>query len=217
MVGTLFVTGDRLTKPRSRIRAQNEERILDAALDIFAEFGFKGASMAQISEQSGISKANIHYYFKRKSDIYIAVMQRTLNIWLGPLADLDPNGDPKEELTKYIALKMEFSRKYPAASRLFASEMLHQAPILKNYLETDLRALVSRKTSVIQSWIKDDKLIDVDPYHLLFLIWSSTQHYADFMPQIKAVTERNMTKKDFEAAAKSLTQIIFGGILPDGT
>ena len=47
--------------------------------------------------------------------------------------------------------------------------------------------MVERKAAVIQHWIDQGKLAPIDPYHLIFLIWAATQHYADFAPQVKAV------------------------------
>ncbi len=205
-------------RPRSRIQAKNEECILDAAEEVFADFGFRGTTMDQIAASADMSKPNVHYYFKRKSDIYSAVLQRVLNIWLSPFDELDVDRDPEQELSKYIKLKIEYSRKYPAASKVFASEILQGAPILQSILETDLKSLVERKIGVLNQWMEDGKLVQVEPYHLIFLIWAATQHYADFMPQIKAVTgKKKLSKKDFEAAESSICKIILRGILVDNS
>jgi TetR/AcrR family transcriptional regulator len=53
----------------------------------------------------------------------------------------------------------------------------------------------------------------VDPYHLIFMIWGATQHYSDFMPQIRAVTGTRFKKADFEAARNSICSIILRGVL----
>ncbi len=53
-----------------RIRARNEAKIRRAAIDVFSRKGFDGARMADISRLSGLPHANIHYYFKTKTEIY---------------------------------------------------------------------------------------------------------------------------------------------------
>ncbi|MDB5458967.1 MAG: putative transcriptional regulator [Caulobacteraceae bacterium] len=59
------------------------------------------------------------------------------------------------------------------------------------------------------------KLKPIDPYHLIFLIWGATQHYADFMPQVKAVMNvRRLTKAHFAAVEESICSIVLGGIIP---
>ena len=115
------------TKPvvNTRIQARNKEVILDAALDIFSAFGFRGATVDQIASKSDMSKPNLLYYFRRKEDIYVALLEHTLSDWLKPLAELNPAGDPLTELSRYISAKMEMSDANPKASRLFANEILH--------------------------------------------------------------------------------------------
>jgi len=199
---------------KTRIQIKNEKKILDAAEKVFASYGYHGATIDRIAEKADMSKPNLHYYFKRKKDLYIAVLTRTLEIWLAPLSELDANGDPEEELRKYIVEKVEMSRTQPAASRLFANEILQGAPFVKPYLTTELREIVTRKTQVIRAWIDAGKLRPVDPYHLIFLIWAGTQHYADFVPQIKAVMSTpRLTKQDFDEAAESLCRIMLHGVL----
>jgi TetR/AcrR family transcriptional regulator len=199
---------------KTKIQLKNEERILDAAQEVFATYGYQGATIDEVAKRAGISKPNLHYYFKRKRDLYLAVLRRTLEIWLVPLRELDPAGDPSVEIGNYIEQKVQLSRRYPAASRVFANEIMQGAPFLKGYLQTHLREIVQRKTAVIQHWIDQGKLAPIDPYHLIFLIWAATQHYADFVPQIKAVMNvPRLTQAHFRKVEQSLSTIILHGVL----
>lgn len=199
---------------KTRIQLRNEARILDAAVEVFATYGYHGATIDEIAERAGISKPNLHYYYERKKDLYLAVLRRILEIWLVPLRELDRNGDPAVELGNYIAHKVELSQQFPAASRVFANEIVQGAPFLKKYLQTNLRAVVERKAAVIQHWVKQRKLAPIDPYHLIFLIWAATQHYADFVPQIKAVMNvSRLTPGHFRKVEQSLSRIILQGVL----
>ena len=201
---------------KTRIQLRNEERILDAAQEVFATYGYQGATIDEVAHRAGISKPNLHYYFKRKRDLYLAVLRRTLEIWLVPLRELDRTGDPAEEIGNYIAQKVQLSRRFPAASRVFANEIVQGAPFLKGYLQTDLRKVVERKAAVIQHWIDEGKLAPIDPYHLIFLIWAATQHYADFIPQIKAVMNvSRLNQAHFRKVEQSLSRIILHGVLAE--
>ena len=122
---------------KTRIQLRNEARILDAAQDVFATYGYEGSTIDEVADRAGISKPNLHYYYKRKKDLYLAVLRRTLEIWLIPLRELDRNGDPALEIGNYIAQKVELSRKFPAASRVFANEIVQGAPFLKGYLRKE--------------------------------------------------------------------------------
>ena len=172
---------------KTRIQTQNEELILDAALEVFSAYGFRGTTVDQIAAKCGLSKPNLLYYFRRKEDIYIAVLERTLTGWLEPLRALDAAGDPIAELSAYISAKIRMSRDNPEASRLFANEILHGAPAIGKYLKGPLKDLVDEKAAVIRSWIAEGRLAAIDPHHLIFAIWATTQHYADFDAQIRAV------------------------------
>ena len=195
---------------------QNQERILTAALTEFSQFGFRGTTVDQIAEGSGMSKANILYYFKRKNDIYLAVLERTLDNWLEPLESMDPNGNPAEELWKYMQIKIQLSRSAPEASRLFASEILQGAPLLKPFLENELKAVVIEKCKVLQQWIDEGKIVDAPPLHLLFIIWAATQHYADFATQIEALGTGD-EEQTYADAEKTLQQVLLRGMLTTRT
>jgi TetR/AcrR family transcriptional regulator len=171
----------------TRIQATNKEVILDAALQVFSTYGFRGSTVDQIAAKAGMSKPNLLYYFRRKQDIYVAVLERTLDDWLMPLRALDPSGDPVAEISRYISAKMEMAKAKPSASRLFANEILHGAPMIAPFLKGPLKALVDEKAAIIRRWSEEGKIAGVDPHLLIFAIWAVTQHYADFDVQIRAI------------------------------
>ena len=78
-----------------------------------------------------------------------------------------------------------------------------------------LKALVEEKAEVLRHWAKAGKIRDVDPYHLIFLIWATTQHYADFAPQIEALTGSGIHDDRFrKGALETLSALLFEGLLP---
>ena len=199
----------------TRIQTRNREIILEAALPVFSAYGFRGSTIDQIARRAGMSKPNLLYYFRRKDDIYEAVLERTLAQWLAPLEEVDPAGDPVEELRRYITLKLQMSRDNPDASRLFANEVLNGAPIIKPFLETRLRELVQDKAAVIRGWVSQGRLAPVDPVHLIFVIWATTQHYADFAVQIRAILGDQVDKAGFaEQSAQAILSVVLNGIRP---
>jgi TetR/AcrR family transcriptional regulator len=190
--------------PKTRIQSQNEALILDAALDVFSVYGFRGTTIDQIAAKCGLSKPNLLYYFKNKERIYEAVLERTLALWLEPLQALDQTKDPIEELTRYIDAKLASTFARPEASRLFANEILHGAPHVASFLKGPLRELVANKAKVIRAWIAEGRLQPVEPEHLIFAIWSVTQHYADFAVQVEAVLGTKPPAKQVKAAVRDV-------------
>jgi len=200
-------------KKRSRIQAINRASILKAALDVFSSDGYRGATIDRIAERAGLSKTNVLYYFPSKEDIYRTVLQTTIEEWLEPLKAIDPDGDPIEELRRYISVKLEMSEKNPEGSRLFANEIQRGAPLMLDFLRTDLKALVDEKAKTIRKWISEGEIAAVDPYHLIFVIWATTQHYADFEVQIRALLGSQVDRPGFrDQAAQAVLSIILNGI-----
>jgi TetR/AcrR family transcriptional regulator len=209
---TATIKKDAGDKP-TRIQELNRRIILEAALDVFSAYGFRGSTIDQIAEKSGMSKPNLLYYFKRKQDIYVAVLEETLEEWLQPLHELKPDGDPVEELRRYISRKIEMSAKRPEASRLFANEILHGAPAIKGFLSTSLKRLVDEKAAVIRQWVGQGRLAPIDPYHLIFMIWATTQHYADFDVQVRAILGAQVDRAGFaEQSAQAVLSLILNGV-----
>jgi len=201
------------TVRRTRIQAENSEKILAAALEVFSADGFRGATIDRIAEAAGMSKPNLLYYFRSKDEIYRALLDRLLQTWLQPLREIDPQGDSMQEIADYIDRKLEMARDYPRESRLFAGEIMRGAPILGGTLSGMLKALVDQECAVIRGWIEAGKMAPVDPYHLIFAIWATTQHYADFDTQVQAVLGADDPAR-FDNAAATLKRLFLDGLRP---
>ena len=176
-----------MKKPRTRIQEKNSATILEAALDVFSAHGYRGATLDQIADGAGLSKPNLLYYFPSKEAVHAALLGQLLSTWLDPLRAMDPKGEPLAEIMGYVRRKLELSRDYPRESRLFANEILQGAPRIKAVIESDLKALVDEKCAVLTTWMDEGRIARLSPYHLIFSIWSLTQHYADFDVQVRAV------------------------------
>lgn len=202
-------------KKRSRIQTQNRSLIINAALGVFSTDGYRGATVERIAEQAGMSKTNVLYYFPSKEEIYRTVLEQTVEGWLEPFTTIDADGDPVEELRRYITFKLRLSAEQPEASRLFANEVQRGAPLMLEFLQTRLKTLVDEKARIIRIWIDQGKLAPIDPYHLIFMIWATTQHYADFETQIDAIVGKQSKNKSFQQqTAHAVLTIILNGIKP---
>lgn len=176
------------TEPRfTRIQQKNRDAILMAALTVFSAGGFKGSTIDQIADAAGMSKPNVLYYFTSKDEIYQTLLQQLLKTWLAPLRQLNPAGNPLDELLKYVRVKLCMSRDFPRESRLFAHEILEGAPQLRDILATKLKPLIDVKVAILNEWMDRGAIRRTDPHHLIFSIWALTQHYADFETQVHAV------------------------------
>ncbi|MDP9043560.1 MAG: HTH-type transcriptional regulator RutR [Pseudomonadota bacterium] len=200
-----------LAHPVSNKRAA----VLTAALGLFSRYGLHGTSVDQVAARAGVSKSNLLYYFPNKEELYVCVLRDLLEVWLAPLREFSAEQDPEQAIADYIRRKLVVSRDNPEASRLFCLEMVQGAPLLRDELDRELRDIVARKSAVIRDWIAAGRLAPVDPEHLIFSIWATTQHYADFAVQVQALTGRTLADPVFfEHTVSSLQRILLQGVAP---
>ena len=197
---------------KGQIRQANELLILAAAEKVFARAGFRGATMAAIADASGLPKANVHYYFGSKKELYRAVLSHILSDWLAPIACITKDAEPRTAIEQYIRAKMVLARLRPDGSKVFANELLHGALVVRTLLETDLRDLVASKSAVVRGWVDAGRMANVNGTHLFFTIWAATQTYADFDVQVGAVLGRSeLTAEDHDEAAEHVVSLILRG------
>ncbi len=117
-----------------------------------------------------MSKANLHYYFGSKEVLYLEVLARILNDCLVSTHGITEDADLCTALEQYIRAKVELSAQRPDGFKVFANELLHGAPVVKELLATELRRLVQEKSAVVQAWVDAGRMAPVDTVHLFFTI-----------------------------------------------
>lgn len=198
---------------RPSIREGNERTILAAAESVFAEQGFNGATMAEIAARAGVPKPNVHYYFPSKAKLYRAVIERVLTAWLDAAGSFDASADPSEALTTYIEAKMDLAREMPLSSRIWASEIMRGAPVIQDFLETTLTQWVRSREAVVKAWIAAGKIRPIEPRFLFYMIWATTQHYANASHEVATLEGgQPLGEAGFEQAKRQAVDIILGGV-----
>lgn len=196
----------------SRIAARNKTTILEAAIGLFIEKGFDGASIAEIAKRSGLPKANVYYYFGSKETIYRTIIGDLIEEWDRALDHLTAEREPAEAIAAYVRAKLDFSRRHAAQSRMFANEAVHGGRFLSRKDRAHMLAVTLAKASVFEAWAEAGKMDPVDPSHLFIMLWATTQYYADF--EILAQTHletRRLRAEDYERAAETIIAVVLKG------
>lgn len=194
-------------------RPDKEQSILDAAEPLFAQYGFEGVSLDSIAVAAGISRHNLLYYFPSKDALYRKVLDRVLDLWLECMAAISVSENPEEALTAYIAAKLRFSRDHAAGSQVFTREVIAGAPRYAEAIEQRVTPMLREDLKTLEKWAKEGRIARIDFTHLMFLIWSVTQAYADLAPQFAMLLGKpKLDAKDFAAAEKVLTRLVMAGL-----
>jgi len=197
------------------IRERNKATILSVASEVFADKGFAATKIIDIANKAGLPKPNVYYYFKSKEILYRSVLESVVEPLLASSEPFETYDDPETALREYIKAKITISQNHPNASKVFASEIMHGAPHLPEDITSRLMEQTRSSVARIEQWIAAGQMLAVDPKHLLFTIWASTQTYADFDWQITAVTGKDkLDQADYDAAAELITRLVLAGTLP---
>lgn len=93
------------------------DRIVDAALTIFAELGYAGATMRVIAQKAGVSSGLIHHHFKDKEGLWNLVGQRISDDFLETVSEGTDVDDAAEALRRVMANYQRYWREHPQALR----------------------------------------------------------------------------------------------------
>ncbi len=201
-------------KPAGEIRRRNREKIIVAATDEFVKNGFKGTSVQGIADRVNLPKANILYYFKSKTGLYKTLLQDIVTMWNEGFAAQKAQDDPFSILEEYIVAKMRYSRSHPKASKIFAQEIIQGAPIIGEDIELPVIEWTQSKANIIQTWVEQGKIRAVEPLYLLFMIWGTTQFYADYDAEITLIKGKALTDDEFHRAERFVVETIIAGLKP---
>ena len=158
-------------------------------------------------------KANLHYYFATKEGLYRAVVERVLTAWLAAASSFDTSEDPAEALSAYVGAKMDLAREMPLASRIWSAEIMRGAPIIQDFLDTTLSEWVASREKAVRRWIAAGKLRPIEPKVLFYMIWATTQQYANASHEMATLNDgRPLDDAAFDRAKHQVIETILGGV-----
>ena len=215
-MGNVMVAAKARSSSRSKekIREENELIILIAAEKVFAKHCLKGATNKQISDMAKLPKSNIHYYFHTKLNLYRYVLESILVDWMKADDTFDTFDEPREAIRYYVGAKMDLSRTRPFGSKVWANEIISGAPVMEEILSSRLKKWVDTCVNSINTWIELKKIVDVgDAHTLLYMIWATTQHYADFDYQVMILNDgKKLTESEFEEKKQQVIDLVLRSV-----
>jgi TetR/AcrR family transcriptional regulator len=198
-----------------KIRRKNEAEILRAATLLFSKNGFQGVRIAEVAEEAGLPKANIYYYFTSKEAIYTGILRKLISGWDEALEEIRADREPREALEAYVRAKLDYGRRNPEESRLFAAELQSGGPFLSDADREHMREATDKRVTIVEGWIENGRMKPVNPRHLFIILWSATQFYIDSDKlACDALRVPEMTDTDYQDAAATILQTVIGSVIP---
>lgn len=119
---------------RRTSREDKRRRIIDAAVEVFAEKGFFGARVSEIANAAGVADGTIYLYFKSKDDILISLFEEKMaEILARFVAMLEELDDPEEKMRRYIVEHLRLVAEQPKLMQVLTVELRQSARFMKEY------------------------------------------------------------------------------------
>jgi len=107
---------------------QTEEKIFEAATDVFIDRGMDGARMQDIADHAGINKSLLHYYYRTKDHLFNAVFEKIAGQMFKKFAPvLDENLSLEEKIRFFFKEHIAFMQKNPRLPSFILNE-IHRNP-----------------------------------------------------------------------------------------
>lgn len=126
--------------------AENRDRILTAANQLFYTKGFNQTSFADIAQVAGIPKGNFYFYFPSKNDLLAAVVDDRLNRLKNTLSDWEATFDDPHERLKRLAsipdVDCDVIARYGCPMGSLSAELGKGLPDMQNRVRTMFNLII---------------------------------------------------------------------------
>ncbi|MBB4685626.1 TetR/AcrR family transcriptional regulator [Amycolatopsis jiangsuensis] len=151
-----------------------KERILRAAEELFAESGFEATPTSRIAERAKVPKGLVHYYFRRKSDLLAALVDRLPDERIEPAAVVVP-GDLAGTLRRLVGeLDRRFTGSLGLSHLLWREADTHH--VVRDALAERFQQLVRLVRSVLVAASTEHRLAAADLDHASGLLARAVSH-----------------------------------------
>lgn len=94
--------------PDKKITNPKYQKIIDAAIKVFAQKGFYNAKVNDVSKAADVADGTIYLYFKNKDDLLISIFEHSMDYFFQKAKEaIEPLTCPKEQLKKFAELHLK--------------------------------------------------------------------------------------------------------------
>jgi TetR/AcrR family transcriptional regulator len=200
-------------KPRGRAAA-TKQRILDCALNVFAEHGFDGTTVRDVAADAGVNHAMIHYYYSNKEELWRAAVahlfgriDKEIDYSAEFLETLPTEAGFKEFVRRYV----RYCARHPEHARLMVQESIRGGERLRWAVDEFIRPKHQLLAPATLALIEAGKLPDVSPMSLIYIIVAASQVPYMLQAEMEMVFGADLqSHQAVEAHADAVVAILFG-------
>lgn len=203
-------TGDRVTRPSADA---TRERIVSAALELFSERSFDGASQRQIAARAGVTQPLLNYHFRSKDALWRAAVDRIFGD-LSRAMDRRTAGLRGVDLVTSARLLVHefvtFSARHPELHRIITQESKTDSDRM-DYLVDHVRPLYEQTTALFAELVRLGAMVDIPAAHLYYILTGAGPTMFVLGPEAHRLTGLDPTDEQVIAAhADAVCRLLFG-------
>jgi TetR/AcrR family fatty acid metabolism transcriptional regulator len=195
--------------PKDAAESDKHDRIIAAAIKVFAENGFHNSKISQIAKEAGVADGTIYLYFKNKDDILISLFEEKMGEIVERLeAQIAAEPDPVAKLRRFIESHIEMMNEHQDLGEVLTVELRQSHKFMKEYTPARFRDYLNVLSRILREG-KDKGVFasDVDPGIAKRAIYGAIDElFVNWM-----LSPRR--KYDLKAAAHQITGIFLEGML----
>jgi TetR/AcrR family transcriptional regulator len=174
-----------------------EEKIMEAAKEVFMKYGLYGARMQDIADTAGMNKALVHYYFRSKEKLFDTVFEGALTKYFQQMEIFSETQLPLEErIYTYIDNIIDFLSEYPQMSMFIIKEVSLDPELFYEKVKELKKDKGSRLIALLQEGIANQEIPDFDPFMFLVNLHSLCSYPFLASPLFRHIMKSNCTDEN---------------------
>ena len=197
------------------------ERLLDAAIGLFAEVGYDGVSTGAVAKAAGMTQSMVHYYFGSKATLWEAAVERVMRrrgrsfeIREQDLQDIDPLSRLKVIIRRFVAANAAD----PDLTRILIHEGISRTPRLRWLAERFMRPGYLLFNRAIQDAIDAGLVRDLPPRDVTnIIVGASTLTFSLSALLAEVYDDEDALALDVDRLSDTLIDILLSGLAVPGS
>jgi TetR/AcrR family transcriptional regulator len=190
------------------------ERILAAALDLFSELSFEGATTREIASRAGVTQPLLNYHFSSKEELWRAAVDWLFDELNQTLSSRTLGLRGVEELSVAKLMIREFiyfSASHPQLHRIITQECKADGPRMDWLVERHVRPLYEQTTGMFARLTETGHLPDIPAHHLYYIVTGAGPTMFVLAPECRRLAGVDpQDERVVEAHADAVIALIFG-------
>jgi len=205
----------RVTRPSADA---TRSRILDAALDLFADLSFDGATTRQIAAHAEVSQPSLNYHFRTKEELWRATVDRLFSQLNEAMANrLDGLRGVDQVTTAKLVMRefILFSAAHPQLHRIITQECKGEGERVDWLVEQHVRPLYEQTTDLFRRLVDQGVVPAVPATHLYYILTGAGPTIFVLAPECRRLAGFDpLEPQAVETHADAVIDLLFGRAQP---